>query len=191
MLVNGALAVNTACNFDYCGKQPHIDLSLIGKYKFTVQRLITIYHEIGKRSFCRYALWKCKQVMAFLCGSLPLENLMNAIGSWCWPYFDVHNFIPWHCSDVILSSLASQITGVSIVYSTVCSCVDHRIRHSSASLAFMRRIHRWPVNCPHKGPVTRKMFPFDDVTRFRCSSSYAMMSSRPTTWHKTNHLVLH
>ena len=27
----------------------------------------------------------------------------------------------------------------------------------------MRGIHRWPVNYPHKGPVTRKMFPFDDV----------------------------
>ena len=24
-------------------------------------------------------------------------------------------------------------------------------------------IHRGPVNSPHKGPVTRKMFPFDDV----------------------------
>ena len=34
---------------------------------------------------------------------------------------------------------------------------------SSASLAFVRGIHRWPVNSPHKGPVTRKMFPFDDV----------------------------
>ena len=31
------------------------------------------------------------------------------------------------------------------------------------SLAFMRGIHRWPVNSPHKGPVTRKMSPFDDV----------------------------
>ena len=34
---------------------------------------------------------------------------------------------------------------------------------SSASLAFMRGIRRWPVDSPHKGPVTRKMFPFDDV----------------------------
>ena len=34
---------------------------------------------------------------------------------------------------------------------------------SSASLAFVRGIHRWPVDSPHKGPVTRKMFPFDDV----------------------------
>ena len=34
---------------------------------------------------------------------------------------------------------------------------------SSASLAFVRGNHRGPVNSPHKGPVTRKMFPFDDV----------------------------
>ena len=34
---------------------------------------------------------------------------------------------------------------------------------SSASLAFVPEIHRWPVNSPHKWPVTRKMFPFDDV----------------------------
>ena len=33
----------------------------------------------------------------------------------------------------------------------------------SASLAFVWVIHRWPVNYPHKGPVTRKTFPFDDV----------------------------
>ena len=34
---------------------------------------------------------------------------------------------------------------------------------SSASLAFVRGIHRGPVNSPHKWPVTRKMFPYDDV----------------------------
>ena len=34
---------------------------------------------------------------------------------------------------------------------------------SSASLAFVREIHRLPVNSPHKRPVTRTMFPFDDV----------------------------
>ena len=40
---------------------------------------------------------------------------------------------------------------------------DQRIHQSCASLAFVRGIHRWPVNSPPKGPVTRKMFPFDDV----------------------------
>ena len=43
------------------------------------------------------------------------------------------------------------------------SGVDQRKHQSSASLAFVRGIHRRPVNSPHKGPVTRKMFPFDDV----------------------------
>ena len=68
-----------------------------------------------------------------------------------------------HYSDVILSAMASQITSISIVYSTVYSDADQRKHQSSASLAFVRGIHRGPVNSPHKGPVTRKMFPFDDV----------------------------
>ena len=59
--------------------------------------------------------------------------------------------------------MASQITSLTIVYSTVYSGVDQRKYQSSASLAFVRGIHRWPVNSPHKGPVTRKMFSFDDV----------------------------
>ena len=40
-------------------------------------------------------------------------------------------------SDVIMSAMASQITGVSIVYSTVCSGADQRNHHRSASLAFV------------------------------------------------------
>ena len=68
-----------------------------------------------------------------------------------------------HYSDVIMSAMASQNTGISFVYSTVCSGADQRKHQSSASLAFVRGIHRWPVNSPHKGTVTRKMFPFDDV----------------------------
>ena len=68
-----------------------------------------------------------------------------------------------HYSDVIISAMASQIIGVSIVYSNVCSGADRRKHQSSASLAFVRGIHRGPVNSPHKGPVTRKMFLFDDV----------------------------
>ena len=68
-----------------------------------------------------------------------------------------------HYNDVIMGAIASQITGLTIVYSTVYSGVDQRKHESSASLAFVRVIHRRPVNSPHKWPVTRKMFPFDDV----------------------------
>ena len=71
----------------------------------------------------------------------------------------------WHYSDVIMSSMASQITSLAIIYSTVYSGVDQRKHQSSASLAFVWGIHRWPVNFPHKGPVTRKMLPFDDVIK--------------------------
>ena len=59
--------------------------------------------------------------------------------------------------------LASQITSLTVVYSIVYSGVNQRKHQSSASLAFVREIHRGPVNFPHKWPVTRKMFPFDDV----------------------------
>ena len=68
-----------------------------------------------------------------------------------------------HYIDVIMSAMASQTTGVSIICSTVCSGADQRKHQSSASLAFVRRLHRWPMDSHHKGPVMRKMFPFDDV----------------------------
>ena len=62
-----------------------------------------------------------------------------------------------------MGAIASQITSLTIVYSAVCSGADERKHQSSASLAFVRGIHRWPVNSPHKWPVTQKVFPFDDV----------------------------
>ena len=71
-----------------------------------------------------------------------------------------------HYGDVIMGAIASQITSLTIVYSTVYSDADQRKHQSSASLAFVRGIHRRPVNFPHKWPVTRKMFPFDDVIMY-------------------------
>ena len=62
-----------------------------------------------------------------------------------------------------MGTKASQITSLAIVYSTVYSDADQRKYESPASLAFVRGIHRWPVNSPHKGLLTRKIFPFDDV----------------------------
>ena len=66
-----------------------------------------------------------------------------------------------HYSDVIIGAMASQITSLTIVYSTVDSGADQRKHRSSASLAFVLGIRRWPVNSPPKWPVTRKMFPVD------------------------------
>ena len=62
-----------------------------------------------------------------------------------------------------MGAKASQNTSLTIVYSTVYSAANQRKYQSSASLAFVWGIHRWPVNSPHNWPVTRKMFPFDDA----------------------------
>ena len=72
-------------------------------------------------------------------------------------------YIFYYHSNVIMSAMASQITGISIVYSTVCLGTDQRKHQSSVSPAFVRGIQWWPVNSLHKGPVTKKMFSFDDV----------------------------
>ena len=71
--------------------------------------------------------------------------------------------VSFHYDDVIMGTVASQITSFTIVYSTVYSGAHQSKHQSSASLAFLWGIHRGPVNSPHKLPVTRKMFPFDDV----------------------------
>ena len=76
------------------------------------------------------------------------------------PHESVNNFAVsttmQHHSDVIMSMMTSPTIGVSMVYSTICSGADHRKRQRSVPLAFVRGSHRWPVNSPHKGPVTWK-----------------------------------
>ena len=66
--------------------------------------------------------------------------------------------IKLHYCDVIMGSITSQIISLTIVYSSVYLGADQRKHQSSASLAFVRGIHRRPVNSPHKGPVTRIFF---------------------------------
>ena len=71
-----------------------------------------------------------------------------------------------HYCDAIMGTVASQITSLTIVYTTVYSDADQSKHQSSASPAFVWGIHRRPVNSPHKWPVTRKMFPFDDIIMY-------------------------
>ena len=82
-----------------------------------------------------------------------------------------------HYNDVIMSTMASQIARLAIVYSTVYSGRRSEKHQNSASLAFVRGIHRWPVNFPHKGPVTRKMFPFNDV--IMCTQYHLVLLYHP------------
>ena len=62
------------------------------------------------------------------------------------------------------SEANSACKDVSLIITVTSYCVQSRLKHqSSASLAFVRGLHRWPVNSPHKWPITRKIFPFDDL----------------------------
>ena len=75
----------------------------------------------------------------------------------------MNHHLDLHYSYAIMSAMAFQIIDVLIVCLTVCSGAIQRKHQNSASLAFVTRIHRWPVVSSHKGPVTRKMYLFDDV----------------------------
>ena len=74
-----------------------------------------------------------------------------------------HVILFCHYSNTMMSVMASQITGFSVVCSAVCSCENQRKYQSSTSLAFVRGIHQRPVDSPHKGPVRWNRFPFDDI----------------------------
>ena len=112
--------------------------------------------------------------------------LTNASSLFIHDYDILHNvwMHTYHYDDVIMEAIASQITSLASVYSTVWFGADQRKHQSSASLAFVWGIHRGPVNSPHKWPVTRKMFPFDDVIM---TYTYFMSSDKITTivspWH--------
>ena len=109
--------------------------------------------------------------------SLELQNWHSLSVTWLRVLeYGAYHFMDryvYHYDDVIMGAIASQITSLTIVYSTVYSGADQRKHQSSASLAFVWGIHRGPVNSPHKWPVTRKMYPFDDVI---------MMSFRVCVW---------
>ena len=114
------------------------------------------------------------------CLTAPCHYLSQFHIKW-YESLQVCEYYTLHYSDVIMGMIASQITSLTIVYSTVYSDTDQSKHQSSGSLAFVWGIQRGPVNSPHKWPVTRKMFSFDDVimefTRFWVYIEWCMYSS--------------
>ena len=100
-------------------------------------------------------------------------------------------FVTIKYCDVIMGTMASQITSLTIVYSNVHSGPDQRKHQSSTSLAFVWGIPRWPVNSPCKWPVTRKMFPFDDVIMTKkCQPRTCRSGASPVdTWSNKNVVI--
>ena len=112
-----------------------------------------IMQQLMKRAECilGVASTECLQRVVHVFGACKFHDVRTGTK---------HTF---HYNDVTMDSIASQITSLTIVYSAVYLGADQRKHQGSVSLAFVRGIHRGPVNSPHKWPVTRKMFPFDDV----------------------------
>ena len=64
---------------------------------------------------------------------------------------------------------------------------DQRKLQSSASLAFVRGNHWWLVNFPHKRPVTREKFPFDDVIMVVSHQCFVFFSLWTNTFPISRH----
>ena len=88
----------------------------------------------------------------------PSYKCWTRVAEGRWNIIDMFIFLGPHNTDAIMSAMASEITSLTIVYSSIYSGADQRKHQSSASLAFVREF-----TGDHKWPVTRKKFPFDDV----------------------------
>ena len=122
-------------------------------------------HDLLSRTFSRLQWWGTR-IFRHYQGN-PWEHVCrdrdDVSTSW-YRTTEISDILSKHFSEVIMGTMASQITGVSVVHAIVCSGVDQR-KHQN-SLASVRGIHLWPVNSPHKRPVTRNIFPFDYVIMF-------------------------
>ena len=79
------------------------------------------------RSICRYTTVHHNTIL----------NVAMKWSTWC-----IFQGPLLHYIDVIMTTMASQISGLTVVYSILCSGTDRRKHQSSASLAFVRGIHR-------------------------------------------------
>ena len=167
MIPKEHISFNSAQALTHCG--------LVKVFKFMLRHGCNPYHG-GRYIFHseqKDLLWDCitsdQRGLSLLCGShfgnvWPLaSNYAETMGTQkslivCMLMVFITEQVVAHYNSIIMGAMASQITSLTIVYSTVYLGTDQRKCQSSESLAFVRGIHRSPVNSPHKGPVTRKIF---------------------------------
>ena len=68
--------------------------------------------------------------------------------------------------------------------------ITFRISKKTSKLrvtGFVRGFHRWPMNSPHKGPVTRKMFPFDGAIMTHLLSDLFVVPTQIVNWYVNTH----
>ena len=95
------------------------------------------------------------------------------------------HYLTPHYSDVIMSAMASQITSILIVCSTVCPGVDQRKTPKLCVTVCVRGIHRWPVNSP-QSPVNSP-----HKSQWRETCFHLMMSSWNRKYRCRRWVILH
>ena len=148
-----------------------------------------------------------EDMKAFLCEIFQVFHMnnrvqwVNAISSLISLYIDLCNdFSHWliSCPAIAMHQSLVRLSlqwrhneqdGVSNPKRLVYSGSDQIKHQSSASLAYVRGIHRWPVNSQHKGPVTRKMFPIDDVIMWTMQFAFTTIWKLALLW-KLRHIWL-
>ena len=138
------------------------------------------------RKMCTFLFWMvhCGIRAGALWGlcdwCIPPTNCVLRLGSNVSVYSEITKI---HCNDVIMSAMASHITGVSMVYSKETSklCVT----------GLLRGILQWPLNSPHKGPVMRKMFSFDLCVLNKINENKTLHLIRPGTFGEIGDHIRH
>ena len=105
------------------------------------------------------------------------RNMLSGTGAW-WHKELRHQqtlYGSFHYIDVIMTTMASQITSLTVVYSTVYSGADQRKQQSSASLAFVWGIHRDRWIPRIKGQLRGKCF---HLMTSSCHPEYSCFSTK-------------
>ena len=139
----------------------HVSKDCLSNYSWwyhqsVLEMTVTFPDEHWHKSLTFGCVLLCKNYIIFTFDRQPARVFVNIT------HYNSAVQATHHYSDVIMSAVASQMTGVSINCSTVYSGRSTKYQ-STASLVSVRGIYRSPVASPHKGPATQKMFPFDDV----------------------------
>ena len=102
---------------------------------------------IDHSSWTTSEIW-CRHIQIYLkmscfCSS-PKVLAHRERGVYVYVYIYIYIYI-YHYTDVTMNAMASQITGLSIVYSNICPGADQRKHQTSTPLTFVRGIHRFPA----------------------------------------------
>ena len=115
------------------------------------------------------------------CNTLLYKDLLICwrVNTWWWQ-IDIHRWYSLvHYNDIIMSAVRLKSPASRLFTQPFIQCANQRKHQSSASLAFVQGIHRWPVNSPHKSQWRGKYFHLMTSSwKVNCAPIHTCMKSR-------------